>query len=182
MNHNQTQTPQHLTFSLFYEQIQSAHEIYKEYCFFQDFIGRCSDRLLQQDGLCNLPYETLSEQTHLLCLAYDLYQKWSDCNVAYNDTLNCVIDEIEQRIANGTLLIHDTLIPHVELVIEDGMITACYTNKSPVTIMITELNKEYVSSEERDSIYSTLESNPELSESNYTITIPGYDDQDEEGE
>ena len=29
---------------------------------------------------------------------YTIYQKIQDCNVAYNDTLDCVIDRIEEMI------------------------------------------------------------------------------------
>ena len=63
-----------------------------------DFINRCSDRLYNQIGRCNLPYETLSEDRELLNTAYTIYQKIQDCNVAYNDTLDCVIDRIEEMI------------------------------------------------------------------------------------
>ncbi len=34
----------------------------------------------------------------LLNTAYTIYQKIQDCNVAYNDTLDCVIDRIEEMI------------------------------------------------------------------------------------
>ncbi len=63
-----------------------------------DFINRCSDRLHSGIGRCNLPYETLSEDRELLNTAYTIYQKIQDCNVAYNDTLDCVIDRIEEMI------------------------------------------------------------------------------------
>lgn len=61
-------------------------------------INRCSDRLHSGIGRCNLPYETLSEDRELLNTAYTIYQKIQDCNVAYNDTLDCVIDRIEEMI------------------------------------------------------------------------------------
>ena len=63
-----------------------------------DFINRCSDRLHSDIGRCNLPYETLSEDRELLNTAYTIYQKIQDCNVAYNDTLDCVIDRVEEMI------------------------------------------------------------------------------------
>lgn len=73
---------------------ETQHRIYWE----ADFINRCSDRLYNQIGRCNLPYETLSEDRELLNTAYTIYQKIQDCNVAYNDTLDCVIDRIEEMI------------------------------------------------------------------------------------
>lgn len=68
-----------------------------------DFINRCSDRLYSGIGRCNLPYETLSEDRELLNTAYTIYQKIQDCNVAYNDTLDCVIDRVEEMIEEDHL-------------------------------------------------------------------------------
>lgn len=57
-----------------------------------DFVDRCIERRSENVGLCDLPYGTL---------AYGLYCKMEDCNTAYNDTLDAVIDEVEQCIARG---------------------------------------------------------------------------------
>ena len=39
----------------------------------------------------------------LLNTAYTIYQKIQDCNVAYNDTLDCVIDRVEEMIEEDHL-------------------------------------------------------------------------------
>lgn len=66
-----------------------------------DFVNRCIDRLLAGEGLCNLPYSSLADEKEILDEAYQLYNKKEDCNVAYTDTLDAVIDEIERWISNG---------------------------------------------------------------------------------
>lgn len=65
-----------------------------------DFIDRCVDRRMEGTGLCNIPYETLADESVILDTAYELYCRWKDSNIAYNVTLDIVIDEIEKRIAN----------------------------------------------------------------------------------
>lgn len=79
-------------------QIREVHELYQRHCFYQDFIERCNERLQDKTGLCNLPYDTLSEEDSLLDFAYILYCKWKDCNVTYNTTLDSVIDEVESLL------------------------------------------------------------------------------------
>lgn len=103
MKIEQLETPMRLSFDLFFDLIQQAHEIYREYCFSCDFTNRSADRRQEGEGLCNLPYETLPDEDELLATAYKLYCKKEDCNVAYNVTLDEVIDEIEQMIAEGGL-------------------------------------------------------------------------------
>lgn len=93
------EAPMSLSFELSYEQIQKAHEIYQQYCFACDFLNRCSDRMQEDVGLCNLPYETLPDEDDLLRTAYEIFLRKEDCNTAYNDTLDAVIEEIEQQIA-----------------------------------------------------------------------------------
>lgn len=66
-----------------------------------DFINRCEERCTEGTGLCNIPYETLADESVILDMAYELYCKIKDSNIAYNDTLDAVIDEMERRIANG---------------------------------------------------------------------------------
>ena len=76
-----------VSFILTYDQLEAAYNIYREQFISCDFIRRSMERLEERIGLCNLPYETRLE----------------DCNVAYNDTLEQVIDAIEQWLASGTL-------------------------------------------------------------------------------
>ena len=64
-----------LFFTLSLEQLRKAHEIYKRHCFCQDFLELCKERRQDGIGLCNLPYDTLEEETELLHLAYELYEK-----------------------------------------------------------------------------------------------------------
>ena len=66
-----------------------------------DFIGRCRERKKEGIGLCNLPYQTLSEEKKLLDLAYELYNDMEDSDTAYNVTLDLVIDEIEKYIKDN---------------------------------------------------------------------------------
>lgn len=99
-------------FSLTFEQLQKAHEIYQKHCFFLNFIGFCEERHQNEIGLCNLPYKTLEHESELLRTAYEFYVKIKDCNIAYNDTLNSVVDEIEKQIADGKLIYHTQAIPH----------------------------------------------------------------------
>ncbi len=67
-----------------------------------DFVNRCIDRRLEGVGLCNLPYETLADEKIILDTAHDLYCRMADCNIAYNDTLDAVVDEVERCIARRT--------------------------------------------------------------------------------
>ena len=57
---------------------------------------------------------------------------------------------------------------------EDGVITGSYTSEPEIRVEVIELSKEYASSEERDAVYAELESDPELSECDCRITVPGY--------
>ena len=176
------ETPEELAFALTFPQIREAHEIYKKHCFFQDFIEHCEERRQERTGRCNLPYQTLEQETDILCTAYELYEKHEDSNVSYNVTLESVIDAIEEQIANGELLPHTEPTPRVVLVIEDGIVTASYTNTPSIQAEVIKLDKEYASSEERDAVYAELESDPELSECDCRITVPGYEDEIESGE
>lgn len=75
------------------------HRVYWE----ADFVNRCIERRVYDIGLCNLPYDSLAYESMILDTAYEVYWEIEDCNVSYNDTLDAVIDEIEQLIANGTI-------------------------------------------------------------------------------
>ena len=86
-----------------YDQLEAAYNIYREQFISCDFIRRSLERLEERIGLCNLPYETLRDDPNLLHEAYLQFIRLEDCNVAYNDTLEQVINEIEQRLATGIL-------------------------------------------------------------------------------
>ena len=174
------QPTEKLIFTLSFAQTRKAYEIYKRHCFSQDFLELCEERRKEGIGRCNLPYDTLGEELGLLHLAYELYEKWADMNTAYLVTLNCVVDEIEKAIGNGTLHLPLEPTSRVSLVIEDGIITASYTTEPSIQIEITELSKNYTSTEERDAVYAQLESDPELTECNCLISLPGYEEEMEE--
>lgn len=166
-----TETHMSLSFTLFYDQIRKAHAIYQRYCFSCDFINRCSDRRQEEIGLCNLPYETLPDEAELLDTAYRIYGEKEDCNIAYNDTLDAVIEEIEQQIADGRLQEG----PRVAIVIEDGIISAAFSSDPNIRIEITELDKNYADSEQRDTSYKELQNDPKLKSCDYVLSVPGYE-------
>lgn len=61
------------------------------------------------------------DEAELLDTAYRIYEEKEDCNIAYNDTLDAVIEEIEQQIADGRLVLSSVQEdPRVAIVIEDG--------------------------------------------------------------
>ena len=92
-----------VSFILTYDQLEAAYNIYREQFISCDFIRRSMERLEERIGLCNLPYRTLRDDPSLLHEAYLQFLRLEDCNVAYNDTLEQVIDAIEQWLASGTL-------------------------------------------------------------------------------
>ena len=92
-----------VSFILTYDLLEAAYNIYREQFISCDFIRRTLERLEEGIGLCNLPYETLHDNPNLLHEAYLQFIRLEDCNVAYNDTLEQVINEIEQRLATGIL-------------------------------------------------------------------------------
>lgn len=92
-----------VSFILTYDLLEAAYNIYREQFISCDFIRRSMERLEERIGLCNLPYETLRDDPNLLHEAYLQFIRLEDCNVAYNDTLEQVINEIEQRLATGIL-------------------------------------------------------------------------------
>ena len=136
------ETPEELAFALTFPQIREAHEIYKKHCFFQDFIECCEERRMEGTGLCNLPYQTLEHETDILCEAYELYEKQADINISYHVTMENVIDAIEKQILNGELRLHTEPAPRVVLVMEDGIVTASYTNAPFIQAEVIKLDKE----------------------------------------
>lgn len=85
--------------SLTQTEIESIYRMQKRVYWEMDFVDRCIDRQLEGVGLCNLPYETLDDEKMILDTAYEFYCKIEDCNIAYNDTLDAVVDEVERYIA-----------------------------------------------------------------------------------
>lgn len=85
--------------SLTQTEIENIYRMQKRFYWEIDFVDRCIDRQLEGVGLCNLPYETLADEKMILDIAYGLYCKMADCNIAYNATLDAVVDEVERRIA-----------------------------------------------------------------------------------
>ena len=75
------------------------HRVYWE----ADFVERCIERRSEGVGICNLPYASLAEEKAILDAAYVIYLNIEDCDVAYNDTLDSVVDEIERCIDNGEI-------------------------------------------------------------------------------
>ena len=167
------ETPQELAFTLTLPQLRQAHEIYKKHCFFQDFMECCEERRTEETGLCNLPYQTLEHETDILCKAYELYEKQADINVSYRVTMENVIDQIEKQILNGELRPHPEQAPRVVLVMEDGIVTASYTNAPFIQAEVIKLDKEYDSAKEREAVYEALAHDPELTECECHITWPG---------
>ncbi len=91
------------------KEIDTIYEMQKRSYWEDDFVNRCIDRKLDGIGLCNLPYETLAEDELLLSTGYAIYQKKVDCNMAYNDILDQVIDLLEAKIALGSLTLPNEL-------------------------------------------------------------------------
>ena len=89
-----------------------------------------------------------------------------------------VIDEIEKQILNGELRPHPEPVPRVVLVMEDGIVTASYTNASSIQAEVIKLDKEYDSTEEREAVYASLDHDPELCKCECHITWPGYEEED----
>ena len=84
-----------------------------------------------------------------------------------------VIDAIEKQILNGELRPHPEPAPRVVLIMEDGIVTASYTNALFIQAEVIKLDKEYDSGEEREAVYGALKHDPELTECECHITWPG---------
>lgn len=84
-------------------EIAQAHELMKRQEFAEDFVERYLERCDQEIGLCNLPVDTLENETELLSAAYELYQNMQDCNCAFNDTLNSVFEKVELLVQQKEL-------------------------------------------------------------------------------
>lgn len=180
MENNQLyNAPEDLLFGFCYDSLAKVHEIFKQHCFENDFVNRCIDRYTDEIGQRNLPYATLSDEKALLTKAYEIYCKNEDCNVAYNDTLDLVVDEIEKLVQQGFLVSPETPVTHrAAIVIEDGIVSAVYGTDPSLRIEITKLDRNFASSEQRDTVHSELEQDKELQSIDYIHMIPGYTDEE----
>lgn len=184
-NNTASRSPEEQTFDFFYEYIRKAHNIYRQHCFECDFINRCSDRLENGIGKCNLPYATLPDEKELLCKAYEIYCKNEDCNVAYNDTMDFVIDHMEdfiERESTKELSADDKL--RVVVVIDDGITSAAYVSNPKVQVEVIEVDQNYTSLKQKEEVFTALTQDAALHASDYLLSLPGYeemsDDEEEE--
>ena len=142
-----------------------------------DFIILCRERKKEGIGLCNLPYQTLSEEKKLLDLAYELYNDMEDSNTAYNVTLDLVIDAIEHRIQDIQIVTatEPNENPRAVIIIEDGIVSTVLASNQDIQIDIIELDRNYADSELRSSTYDAALKEPGLQNCNYSLHVPGYE-------
>lgn len=157
------------------KELRRAHELCLRTDFQEDFIRRCRERLDESIGRCNLPLDSLPEQDGILETAFSCYQHMRDCNVAYNDTLDAVIDQIEGLMANGEPFLTGNE-PKMVIIIEEGIVSAAYSSLKQVSLEIVELDKDYACAKLRDSIYETFRKDNGLSPCEYRMIVPGYED------
>ena len=174
MNRNETKPLEQVTFPLTYKQLETAHNIYREQCFSCDFIHRSLERLEEKTGLCNLPYYTLRDETELLHEAYLQFTKLEDCNVAYNDTLDQVIDKIENKLVTGALKSHSVDKKRIVVVIINGIVSTAFTSLSDVQLEIIELDDEYATSDDQNEVFERLKNDSCLKNCEYALEVPGY--------
>ena len=158
------------------QEMEKIYRIRQRFYWETDFISRCRERKLEGIGLCNLPYQTLTEEKKLLDLAYELYNDMEDSNTAYNVTLDLVIDEIERRIRDNQIgaTAESGENPQVVIIIEDGIISTVLASSSGIQIDIIELDRNYVDSELRSSTYDAILKEPDLQNCSYSLHVPGY--------
>ena len=159
---------------------QETEKIYRiRQCLYweMDFISRCRERKKEGIGLCNLPYQTLSEEKKLLDLAYELYNDMEDSNTAYNVTLDLVIDEIEHWIRDNQIdaTAESDGNPRVVVVMEDGIITTVFATDPDIRVNITDLDRNYANTDLRSAAFDALIYNPDLQICDYSTYIPGYE-------
>lgn len=180
MENNQLyNAPEDLLFGFCYDFLAKAHEIFRQHCFENDFVNRCIDRYTDEIGQRNLPYATLSDEKALLTKAYEIYCKNEDCNVAYNDTLDLVVDEIEELIQQG-LLTSSAAQPNqrVSIVLTDGIVTGVYSTNPDIQVEITDLDTDYATSEQQDSVNMAIQQDKALFSVPYVHSSPGYDNEE----
>ena len=159
------------------QEMEEIYRIRQRFYWETDFISRCRERKLEGTGLCNLPYQTLTEEKKLLDLAYELYNNMEDSNTAYNVTLNLVIDEIEHRIQDNRIVTASEPVgnPRVVIIIEDGIVSTVLASNQDIQIDIIELDRNYADSELRSSTYDAALKEPGLQNYSYSLHVPGYE-------
>ena len=68
------------------------------------------------------------------------------------------------------------------IVFEDGITSAAYVSDPEVQIEIVELDRNYLSSEQREQVYTALSQDSALHTSDYNLSVPGYEDTMKEAE
>ena len=159
------------------QEMEDVYRIQQRLYWEIDFIILCRERKKEGIGLCNLPYQTLSEEKKLLDLAYELYNNMEDSNTAYNVTLNLVIDEIEHRIQDNRIVTASEPVgnPRVVIIIEDGIVSTVLASNQDIQIDIIELDRNYADSELRSSTYDAALKEPGLQNYSYSLHVPGYE-------
>ncbi len=159
------------------QEMEKIYRIRQRFYWETDFISRCRERKLEGTGLCNLPYQTLTEEKNLLDLAYELYNNMEDSNTAYNVTLDLVIDAIEHRIQDNQIVTatEPNENPRAVIIIEDGIVSTVLASDSDIQIDIIELDRNYADSELRTSTYDTVLKEPDLQNCRYSLHVPSYE-------
>lgn len=159
------------------QEMEKIYRIRQRFYWETDFISRCRERKLEGIGLCNLPYQTLTEEKKLLDLAYELYNDMEDSNTAYNVTLDLVIDAIEHRIQDNQIVTatEPNANPRAVIIIEDGIVNTVLASDPDIQIDIIELDRNYADSELRTSTYDTVLKEPGLQNCSYSLHVPGYE-------
>ena len=164
------------TVQLSTQEMENIYRIQQRLYWEIDFISRCEERKQEETGLCNLPYQTLTEEKKLLDLAYELYNDMEDSNTAYNVTLDLVIDAIEHRIQDIQIVTatEPNENPRAVIIIEDGIVSTVLASDPDIQIDIIELDRNYADSKLRSSTYDAILKEPGLQNCNYSLHVPGY--------
>ena len=70
-------------------------ELSREY-FISDFIARVEEKKDDDPDSCNIP-DDLENHPDILDAAYQMYQERKDCNIAYNDTVDSIINTVNKQ-------------------------------------------------------------------------------------
>lgn len=158
------QMNQDMTVCLLQQEIDRIYYRQQRIYWEADFINRCLERREAETGLCNLNYDTLPDDTFLLDTAYEIYQKKEDCNTAYNDTLDAVIDEIESGISRG---MYQKAAGHPDpekiiLLLDEKEVVRVLCQSPQAHVLIAEIDRFAASQESLDAILAQ------------TASIPGF--------
>lgn len=85
---------------------EETDEIYRsrERSYWEEaFCNRYAERFCKKIGLCNLPLESLPEESILLDRAYHYYWRIQNNNRSFNKTLDCVIEHMERLWKNNKI-------------------------------------------------------------------------------